>query len=167
MQNAQFCLVLSYVKFEIQNQVVRGTPGHPGTPRDTPGQVVPGVPGTGCPGGPRDKCPGVSRGVPETPGTNVPGTPGTSPGHLSRGAPGHPGTPRDMSPVPNIINYRNHAGADFPDASLHFDASGLGPASLDSSVSWLWTCSFSPISIGVGENRSHRKKSRLKLWPRI
>ena len=124
VQNAQYCLVLSYVKFEIQNQVV---PGYPGTPRDTPGQVVPGVPGTSVPG--------VSRGVPGTPGTNVPGTPGTSPGHLSRGAPGHPGTPRDMSPVPIIIDYRNHAGADFPDASLHFAASGLGPASLDSSGS--------------------------------
>ena len=137
VQNALFCLVLSYVKFEIQNQVVPGypgtprdTPGHPGTPRDTPGH-----PGTGCFGGVRDKCPGVSRGVPGTPGTNVPGTPGTSPGHLSRGAPRHPGTPRDTSPVPIIIDYRNHAGADFPDASLHFGASGLGPASLDSSGS--------------------------------
>ena len=121
MQNAQYCLVLSYVKFEIQNQVV---PGYPGTPRD---RLSRGVPGTSVPG--------VSRGVPGTPGTNVPGTPGTSPGHLSRGAPQHPGTPRDMSPVPIIIDYRNHAGADFPDASLHFGASGLGPASLDSSGS--------------------------------
>ena len=120
---AQYCLVLSYVKFEIR-------PGCPGVPRDTPGH-----PGTGCPGGPGTSVPGVSRGVPGTPGTNVPGTPGTSPGHLSRGAPGHPGTPRDMSPVPIIIDYRNHAGADFPDASLHFGASGLGPASLDSSGS--------------------------------
>ena len=127
VQNAQYCLVLSYVKFEIQNQVV---PGYPGTPRDTTGH-----PGTGCPGGPRDKCPGGVRSVPITPGTNVSGTLGTSPGHLSRGARDTPGHPRDMSPVPIIIDYRKNAGADFPDASLHFGASGLGPASLDSSGS--------------------------------
>ena len=27
--------------------------------------------------------------------------------------------------------------------------------------------SFPPISIGLGDNRSRRKKSGLKLWPRI
>ena len=105
-------------KFKIR--LSRGTPGHPGT---------------GCPGGPRDKCPG-----------GVPGCPGDPPGQMCRGPPGRPqdtfvpatpptGTPRDMSPVPIIIDYRNHAGADFPDASLHFGPSGLGPASPDSSGS--------------------------------
>ena len=136
---------------KLKIRLSRGTPGHPGTPRDRLSRGSPG------------HVPGVSRGVPGVPGTNVPGTPGTSPGHLSRGAPGHPGTPRDMSPVPIIIDSRNHAGAEFAHASLHFGASGLGQASLDSPVSWLWPCSFSPISIGVGENRSRRKKSGLKL----
>ena len=69
VQNAQYCLVLPYVNFEIQNQVV---PGYPGTPRD----------------------------------------------RLSRGSPGHvPGVSRDG------------------DASLHFGASGLCPASLDLAAS--------------------------------
>ena len=66
VQNAQYCLVLSYVKFKIQNQVV---PGYPGTPRDRPGHL-------------RDKCPG--------------GDPRDVPGHLSRGAPGHPGVNRTL-----------------------------------------------------------------------
>ena len=134
------------LKFKIR--LSRGTPGHPGTPRDTPGH-----PGTGCPGGPRD----MSRGVPGCPGDprdKCPGDPRDVPRTL---VPGSPGTPRDMSPVPTIIDSRNHAGTDFPRASLYFGASGLGPASLDLSVSWLWTCSLSPISIGVSENRSCRK----------
>ena len=135
-------LVDSHVQNAFKIRLSRDIPEHPG-------QVVPGVSGT-CPAGVPGR-PGRPGNLRDIPGTLVPGNPGTR------------RDIRDMSPVPNIVNYRNHAGADFPHASLHFGASGLGPASLDSSVAWLWTCSFSPISIGVGENRSHRKKSGLKL----